>query len=145
MLRHRPATRRVRRVKVVQPESPGTPQLRLKERLVVPEHTAGLYPVHISEPPNTVLHFLPQPLKFQSRTELCLQVTDTQEVFLPLVNNSKNKVNIKSGTLLGYYHVADKDELRHPTPSCRKVKIQKDLLPQAVGVTVLPNKAVKRS
>ena len=92
-------------MKVVQPESPGTPQLRLKERLVVPEHTAGLYPVHTSEPLNTVQHLLPQPLKFQSRTELCLQVTDTQEVFLPLVNNSTDKVTIKSGTLLGSYHV----------------------------------------
>ena len=85
----------MRRVKVVRPESPSTPQLRLKERLVVPEHTAGLYSVYTSESPNTVLHFLAQPLKFQSRTELCLQVSDTQEVFLPLVNNSKNKVLLK--------------------------------------------------
>ena len=54
MLRHRPATRKVRRVKVIKPESPGTPQLRLKESLVVPEHTAGLYPVHTSEPPNII-------------------------------------------------------------------------------------------
>ena len=134
MLRHRPAKRRMRRVKVVRPESPSTLQLRLKERLFVPEHTAGLYPVHTSEPPDTVLHFLPQPLKFQSHTELCQQVTDTKEVFLPLVNNSKSKVTIKSGTLLGSYHVVDKDGLRPPPPSCRKVKIQNDLLPQAVGV-----------
>ena len=98
MLRHRPTTKRVRKIKLAQPSS-SAPQLQLKTTITIPPNTTGLYPVHSNITPNTLLYFQPHN-KYIPTMDLCLEVPKTQELVLPLVNKTKNRIMLTSGTLL---------------------------------------------
>ena len=133
MLKPRPSRRRVREVTVVKPSEPGSCQVRLKEKLILPQYKAGIYSVHIKEPPDTLVEFTAEVDCCQPCTSLCLRVNETQEVFLPLVNSSKARITMKAGTLLGTYRKIEETDINLQISECRKTRIQNDLVPQSNG------------
>ena len=132
MLRARPSKKRVRHIRVDQPSNSSIAQLRLTTKIVIPQYTAGVYSVHIDEPPGTIIEFSTQNDKCQTSAPLCLEVTGTKTVFLPFVNNTKLSVTIKVGTLIGSYQELNPRDIEEPISMCRKTKIQNGLLPESV-------------
>ncbi|XP_066982274.1 uncharacterized protein [Macrobrachium rosenbergii] len=135
-LKPRPSNKRVRQVKVLQPNEPHKAHVRLEKKLILPQYTAGIYPLPVDEPPNTLLEFVPEIKECQTQSALCLKVNDAHEVFLPLVNNTKARMTVKVGTLLGYYRTISEGDIDQPVPNCRKTRIQNDLVPPGVDVNI---------
>ena len=128
VLKPRPANRRVRHLKLETPSILHDVHIRLKTKLVLPRYSAGVYPVPVEEEPNTLIEFLSQGRESLVGKALCLQVSESQQIFLPLVNNTKVPVTLKTGTLLGSYRKVNPDEIESYSPQCRKTKIVNDLV-----------------
>ncbi|XP_068213446.1 uncharacterized protein [Palaemon carinicauda] len=135
-LRPIPSNKRVRQIKVLQPNEPQKAQVRLRKKFILPQFTAGIYPLAVDEPPNTLLEFVPEIKVCQTQSVLCLKVNDAQEVFLPLVNNTKARITVKVGTLLSCYRIISEDDIDQPDPKCQKTRIQNDLVHAGVDVSI---------
>ena len=133
LLKQRPSTKRVRMISRVQIEEPNS-TLRLKNKLVLPPSSAGIYAVPINESPGTLLEYQSVLRMRGVGTALCLQVSGERQVSLPLVNNTRSRIILKMGTLVGTYVKIKSEDLSTPAPSCRQVRIKNDLIPEGVEV-----------
>ena len=134
MLKNRPCAKRIRHIREVKPSDPLNYHIRLKKKLVLPQHTTGFYPVQIDEPPGTLLEFLGQVDNCQPGAALCLSVNDSQEVCIPLVNSTKGRVTLKIGTLLGTYRKIREQDIEKHDLKCRSTRIHNNLVPDTSDV-----------
>ena len=134
ILRPRPSNKRVRHIKVTKPPDPCNAHVRLKKKIVLPQYTTGMYPVQVNESPDSLLEFVAQVGDCQSCTALCIKVNESQEIFVPLVNNTKARITMKAGTLVGSYRKISEQDIGQYVSSCMKTKIQNNLVPESVDV-----------
>ena len=128
-LKARPSRRRIRQVKVKEVPSTPTSYIRLRNKLVLPRYTAGVYPVDIVEEPDTLVEFVATLDKCQAQLPVCLKVTADKQVFLPFVNSHKAATVLKPGTMLGSYRCINSAEEETSVQTCNRTKILNDLVP----------------
>ena len=134
LLKMRPSTKRIRNLKIVQPSNPSTDEIRLKKKIVLPPSSVGVYTVSVNEDVNTVLEFESVVKHSGAMNRLCLKVSNNKEVYLPLVNSTKGVVKLRIGTLVGTYTKIDEKDITSVTPTCRKIEIKNDLIPESMSV-----------
>ena len=135
LLKPRPSTKRVKKVKLGKSSDPLTVQVRLKKKLILPPASAGIYAVTVNEPQDTVLEFESVLKLHGASNALCLQVNADREVHIPFVNSTKNRISLKIGTLIGTFNKIDERDIISPVPRCKKVEIKNYLIPESVHVT----------
>ena len=134
LLKPRPSTKRVKKVKLVKPSNPLTVQVRLEKKLILPP-SAGIYAVTVNEPQDTLLEFESVLKLHGASNALCLQVNADRKVHIPFVNSTKNRISLKIGTLIGSFNKIDERDIISPVPMCKKAEIRNDLIPENIHVT----------
>ena len=128
LLKPRPSTKRVKKVKLVKPSDHVTVQVRPKKKLILPPSSAGIYAVIVNEPQDTLLEFESVLKLHGASNALCLQVNSDKEVHIPFVNSTKNRISLKTGAFIGTFNKIDERDIISPVPMCRKVEIRNDLI-----------------
>ena len=134
LLKPRPSTRRIRSIKMIEISKPCVDEIRLKKKITLHPSSAGIYAISVNEPPETLLEFESVIKNNGAKSALCLQVNDNQEVHIPLVNSTKGVVNLKIGTLIGTYNKIDERDIVSVVPTCRKIEIKNELIPESICV-----------
>ena len=60
-----------------------------------------------------------------------IRVRGDQRIYVPLLNQSKLRTNLRVGTLIGSYTVVDEKDIQVENP-CRKTKVINDLIPSEI-------------
>lgn len=134
LLKLRPSTRRIRKLRIGQPSNTSTDEIRLKKNIILPPSSVGVYAVSVNEEIDTVLEFESGLKQSGAMNALCLKVSSNKEVYVPLVNSTKGVVKLRIGTLVGTYNKIDEKDITSITPTCRKIEIKNDLIPESMNV-----------
>ena len=134
LLKPRPSNKRVRRIQTTGPSPGNVKPLNLKERLIVPQYTTGVYAIPIDEPPDSLLEFTASISQIKPGASLCLKVTDSREIYVPFVNDTKVRLTMGIGTKVGTYRRIHEQDIDPYVPKCRKVRIKNSLVPDSVDI-----------